>query len=125
MRGETLRLLILFLSMALIEGCQGEIHQTPKQEPAPFWTADEEKEYQDCLPHSIEVWKGRKAGEDYCLVNEEHKRWVYNHPQLAAQKEDKAKMQACLHTNATKINGTRDEFRLAFDRCTEEAYGLQ
>ena len=94
---------------------------TPESQP--FWTPAEESEYQACLPHSLEVWKSRDAAEFYCLDDEEHKHWLRNHPE--AKTEDKAKMQTCLHANAAKVNGTREEFRKAFDGCMSEAYGLR
>ena len=89
----------------------------------PFWTPEEEKEYQACLPHSLEVWKNQGSAEFYCLDDEEHKRWLRNHPD--AKTEDKAKMLACLHASSAKINGTQEEFRVAFDGCMSKAYGLE
>ena len=95
-----------------------------QQEPAHFWTEAEEKEYQACLPHSIEVWKSQTAGENSCLVEEEHRRWLRNHPKLAGKEEMKGVMHDCLKQNTGKINGTWQEFRVAFDGCMAKAYGL-
>jgi hypothetical protein len=94
------------------------------EEPAHFWTDVEEREYRACLPHSIEVWQSQRAGENSCLVEEEHRRWLRNHPKLAGGKENKPVMQECIHRNATKINGTWQEFRVAWDGCMAKAYGL-
>jgi hypothetical protein len=104
------------------QGCTAQAAQA--KQPTPFWTAVEEKEYKACLPHSLEVWKNRKSAEDYCLLDEEHKRWMRNHPQAAQMSEDHAKHEACLHRNAAKINGTLEEFRTAYDGCMSEAYGI-
>lgn len=116
--------------LSWVQACTAQAPQA-KQSP-PFWTAVEEKEYQDCIPRAIKAWSDpklhwtqdqiQKTAEDNCLVDEEHKRWLRNHP--TAKTEDKAKMKACLHTNAAKINGTKDEFRATFDGCMREAYSL-
>jgi len=76
------------------------------------------------MPHSLTVWKTRKEAEDYCLTWEEHKRWMRNHPEVAGRKKDSAKVRQCMHDNAAKINGTRDEFRAAYDSCMKQGYGL-
>lgn len=120
-RSKTL-IMVSYLVLAVPGALPAE---SPQKTSEPFWTAVEEKEYEQCLPHAIEVWKNRKVAEDQCVVSEERKRWLRNHPQFAAKKEDKAKMQQCLQSNTAKINGTREEFRITFDRCLDEAYGVR
>ncbi len=112
---------LLLLAVSRV-GCAAERQQ---QVPAHFWTQAEEKEYQACLPESLEVWKNQKAAEDYCLIHEEHKHWLRNHPQVAGKEEIKGAMHECLERNKAKINGTWAEFRVAFDGCMREAYGLK
>jgi hypothetical protein len=127
------RMSILIL-LAVSPACQGHSKAVDaRQAEQRFWTAQEEKEFQDCMPETLAAWKDwnftqeqlRKVAEDSCLVTEEHTRWLRMHPQIDPKAEDKAKMQACLHANAATINGTRDEFRRAFDECESEAYGLR
>jgi hypothetical protein len=120
----TVRAWALSVAFLLIFGgpiCGQE--QRQQEELAHFWTEAEEKEYQACLPHSVEVWKSQRAGEDSCLVEEEHRRWLRNHPQLIGKKEIKGVMQECLKQNTAKINGTWQQFRIAFDGCMAKAYG--
>lgn len=108
-----------------ILACDRPPAQTARtQQPDTFWTSTEEMEYQTCVSethfgHTV------KEVEDYCLVNEEHKRWLRNHPDVAGKEEIKGAMNECLQRSEAKINGTRDEFRSAFDGCMSEAYGLQ
>jgi len=99
---------------------------TPKRQAAPFWTPAEQKEYQACLQHSLRVWKTRKEAEDYCLLDEEHKRWTRHHPEAATMAEDKVKWQECIAANREKFNnGTREEVRAIFDQCEGQAYGVR
>lgn len=112
-------LLLLALSPLALAG------ERQQQVPAHFWTQAEEKEYQACLPESLEVWKKQKAAEDYCLIHEEHTHWLRKHPQVAGKEEIKGVMQECLKRNEAKINGTWAEFRAAFDGCMRKAYGLK
>lgn len=122
----------LFPFLVILTWAQCCAHAQVKQ-PTSFWTSAEAKEYQECLPGAINTWRDpklhwthdqiQKTAEDNCLVDEEHKHWLRNHP--TAKTEDKAKMQACLHSNAAKINGTKEQFRSAFDGCMSEAYGLR
>jgi Zn-dependent M32 family carboxypeptidase len=99
---------------------------TPKRQAAPFWTPAEEKEYQACLPDSLKVWKTRKEAEDYCLLDEEHKRWMRLHPEVAKIAEDKAKYSACIDMNKDKFNnGSREEVRFIYNECQRKAYGLK
>jgi len=102
--------------------CTGQTSQTKQS----FWTAAEEKEYKACLPHSLEVWKNRRSAEDYCLLDEEHRRWMRNHPEVAKMIEDKARYQACIAANRERFNnGTREEVRAIYDKCQSEAYGIR
>lgn len=67
----TVRAWSLSVAFLLIFGGPIWGQEQRQQEPAHFWTEAEEKEYQACLPHSIEVWKSQTAGENSCLVEEE------------------------------------------------------
>lgn len=92
--------------------------------PADFWTPAEAQEYHACLPKAFASFKDQRSAESYCLIDEEHKRWLRNHRRSAKGKHDSAAMQDCLHRNTAKINGTPTEFRAAYDGCMCEAYGL-
>lgn len=110
--------------LAFLTCCVGQT--APAKHPAPFWTPEEEKEYRACLPHSLEVWKNQKSAEDYCLLDEERKRWMRHHPEAATMTEDKAKWQACITANKEKFNnGAREKVRAIFDECTSKGYGLK
>lgn len=89
-----------------------------------FWTGEEEAHYLSCLPHSISVWKNIKEAIDSCLVEEEHSHWLHQHAVLAGKKENTQIMQDCIDHNAAQINGDLVQFRLAFDRCEDRAYGI-
>jgi|SRR2546425_8241765 len=112
-------IILLVLTAGLAYG-----QQRQQQKPAHFWTQAEEREYNSCLPHSLEVWKNQKNAEDYCLIEEEHKRWLRHHPEVAGKKEIKGAMHECLERNKSKINGTWAEFRTAYDACMRTVYGL-
>ena len=109
-----LAILLLFTTIAV-----GEM-----QFPPNFWTKAEAKEFSDCMPESLKVFKTQIGAERYCLVHGEHARWLRNHPATAKGKHDSAAMEDCLHRNTAKINGTPIEFRAAYDVCMCEAYGL-
>jgi hypothetical protein len=89
-----------------------------------FWTPAEQREYNACLPGAMATFKNQQAAENYCLVHEEHARWLRNHPAAAKRKEDGTVMQSCLQRHTDKINGTPAEFRTAYDGCISEAHGL-
>lgn len=119
----------LFAALPLL--IWGQVQTPQTKQIAPFWTAAEKKEYQACIPVALNAWgdpkshrtpkQVQKIAEDDCLVEEEHKRWLRLHPE--AKTEDKSRMQSCLRANSAKINGTKEEFRIAFDGCMSEAYG--
>lgn len=115
---------VLILTLACTHPKQQSALQSNTQQSVPFWTPNEEKEYQECLPESLKVWKYRREAEDYCLLDEEHKHWMRNHPETAGMTEDKGKHEACVKLNKAKINGTLEEFRAAYDGCMAEAYGI-
>lgn len=110
-----------------ILACDRPPSQTARtQQPDTFWTPTEETEYKTCISEtSGHFGHTVKEVEDYCLVNEEHKRWLRNHPEVAGKEEIKGAWDRCMERNKAKINGTRDEFRNAFDGCMSEGYGLQ
>ncbi|MGC2245844.1 MAG: hypothetical protein WA609_04510 [Terriglobales bacterium] len=94
------------------------------QFPPNFWTKAEAKEFSDCMPESLKAFKTQIGAERYCLVHEEHTRWMRNHPEVTDKKNDSDAMLACLHKHAAKINGSPQQFRTAWDACMSESYGL-
>jgi hypothetical protein len=121
MRHLTFALLALYFSSSIAA-------QSPSDHPAkkPFWTPAEEKQYQACLPLSLKTWKTRKEAEDYCLLDEEHKRWMRHHPEARTKAEDKVKWQECIAAKREKFNnGTREEVRAIYNECQSKTYGLK
>lgn len=111
----------LLFCLSLYVGAQS----APKQKSAKFWTPAEEAEYQGCLSKT-HFGHSQKEVEDYCLLDEEHKRWMRHHPEARTRAEDKVKWQECIAANKEKFNnGTRDEVRAIFDQCESRAYGVR
>lgn len=123
MRGGLSKLFMILLLVA-IGGVVFYRVERSRERHSAYWTDAEAREFQDCMPRSTAVWNTHKEAEDYCLVWEEHQHWMRNHPEVAGRQEDSARFRQCNHDHAAQMNGTRGEFRVAFDECMREAYGL-
>ena len=92
------------------------------------WTKAEQQEFQGCVVRTSEQQKtsGKVPGSpaSWCEVWEEHQHFMHLHPRLAKRKEIPGRFSQCNKQHAAEVNGTPQQFYVAFDQCMREAYGL-
>jgi hypothetical protein len=90
----------------------------------PHWTDENARGYLRCMPESLRVWTSEAPARYTCEVEQEHSYWRQTHPQVAEQPENKEAVERCIARNAVAINGSSQQFHLAYDECMNEGYNL-